>query len=740
MEIDQFRQIAIQSSRQYFAYLDKNGKGVSEVNIIEIRISGDLVKLRLDRKLYDTDNYSYKIRGFDYTVEQIPQLMYDVDNNILTITPKPNYVGLFIDLDIKEIKIISDLKFLVKRVEDWYTEYGSTIKLPQIKNRIDKNVSFNNMQTLSEEQKKAVTNVITSPLSYIWGAPGTGKTRYVLSNCIVCYVRSGKKAAVFAPTNNAIEQVLYGVLEILKQNNIETNKILRLGTPSQKFAQDYPEVCENVGLQKKIEEVESLIKFYEAAKRTKQAKENYKMLIDEVMPLLDNIEKNLIKRKKIIDSLEHVVSEISSKKILIYEKQKEISCCIKELNTIEHSLSSKFIKVFQKRKAALLEKERKKLILDLKKDNNEIDQYRRNMNRLNSEQYRLNHILSYNVIGKLIKKVREKSCFSNTLTQIVSNLNESNYYDTLSNIYDKKYEMEEYCSKNEVMYADLMDFANEEIDKKLDDIKAERDSLYKGSTQKRMSEALVVAGTVDTFLFRFEFNNKLRQRLTLKVDHIFLDEAGYCNLIKGTALLAANCPVSFFGDHFQLPPVCEMNINVIGEDSNHIIFLWAQSVLHIEELFTKNLDELLRIFLDAHLPDFHSINKSELTATYRFGNKLSYILDKYVYKNGFRSASVDNKFQIEVVNAPATVGKKKRENPAEAEAIKKYIECIKNDDFVILSPYKDQVSLIEKYLPNIQRQQRIMTIHRSQGREWDIVILSVSDTGNMYYTNTVNSA
>jgi superfamily I DNA and/or RNA helicase len=49
-------------------------------------------------------------------------------------------------------------------------------------------------------------------------------------------------------------------------------------------------------------------------------------------------------------------------------------------------------------------------------------------------------------------------------------------------------------------------------------------------------------------------------------------------------------------------------------------------------------------------------------------------------------------------------------------------------DFVILTPYKKQIRLLNNYLPQERNDLKILTVHGSQGREWETVILSVVDT------------
>ena len=47
------------------------------------------------------------------------------------------------------------------------------------------------------------------------------------------------------------------------ESGIDRKKIIRLGTPSRKFAEVFPEVCEEKGVQKKLDEVDKQISILE---------------------------------------------------------------------------------------------------------------------------------------------------------------------------------------------------------------------------------------------------------------------------------------------------------------------------------------------------------------------------------------------------------------------------------------------------------------------------------------------
>jgi len=84
-------------------------------------------------------------------------------------------------------------------------------------------------------------------------------------------------------------------------------------------------------------------------------------------------------------------------------------------------------------------------------------------------------------------------------------------------------------------------------------------------------------------------------------------------------------------------------------------------------------------------------------------------------------------------------GLKSRVSMNEVSEISKIVANLKrsgNDDFVILTPYKKQIRLLNNHLPQERNDLKILTVHGSQGREWDTVILSVVDTSDKWFVDT----
>lgn len=100
---------------------------------------------------------------------------------------------------------------------------------------------------------------------------------------------------------------------------------------------------------------------------------------------------------------------------------------------------------------------------------------------------------------------------------------------------------------------------------------------------------------------------------------------------------------------------------------------------------------------------------------------------------------------IEVIRCPpvSTPIRQNRENSGECAAIVERVESWLNwmtenkGTLAVLSPYRPQVKLLREAMWNRFRMHPdfdlldVLTVHKAQGREWDTVFFSVSDTGGL---------
>ena len=188
----------------------------------------------------------------------------------------------------------------------------------------------------------------------------------------------------------------------------------------------------------------------------------------------------------------------------------------------------------------------------------------------------------------------------------------------------------------------------------------------------------------------------------------------------------------------QLPPVCEIDREVLvrhigGAPDRKYSFLWDLPAMYVDRFFDQDPEALCDMYADEIEPTFTRTRECRISTTYRFGKNLADILGEKVYGFEMGSASKDPMEVIIVDVEPKQYdqfrrdGRPYRFNKAEAERVKALIAeyCLGEDDsYVVLTPYKDQI----RYMTSIGvSKDRVLTIHKSQGREWDTVIISVGD-------------
>ena len=261
-----------------------------------------------------------------------------------------------------------------------------------------------------------------------------------------------------------------------------------------------------------------------------------------------------------------------------------------------------------------------------------------------------------------------------------------------------------------------------------------------------LSDKLVLGMTLDGFV-------GLTMDESLHFDHVIVDEAGYAPLAKVIPLCSLHCPISLLGDHCQLPPVYE------GKNHVQSKCYWGTSAIYLEDAFDPEIGTLPEALLERsqHPPRFENLRQSKLTRSYRFDQKLADLLDRHFYKIGLCSHALAPT-SIEVIDCPpvAAPQRRPRQNPGECAAIVERVgkwldwRAADKGTLVVLSPYRHQVKLLRDALWNRFRGHPdfdsldVLTVHKAQGREWDTVFFSASDTGGLqgnspFFSDTANA-
>ena len=741
MDILQFRSLAISGAESYYRFLEKNGRGRVTVRVqhIEAKNSGFLLSLsaRFSVNGEALDSLIFSVQGREYTASQINPVSYDRQKATLFIRPSnQRLANLFSSASADDVLIHSDLKFLVRRVHDWYDRFGTAVHLPRFTPSVPLPSEFFGSQP-TPEQRAAINGALTQPFSYVWGAPGTGKTRCVLANCIIAYLLAGKKVTLVAPTNNAVEQMLFGLMPVLEDAGFSPDRVLRLGIPSVKFSAQYPTACESSGLGSRMASIERQIKIYrdclvlrEEAEKLASVRKCFPVLIGRAARLRETH----MQYSRILQEQQDELVSQRAQKALSAKKMGQLLAEIESLQRSMHTLRSTVAKLFSLSSYKENECKLDALYQSLEKE--------KALSRSASDKadeagalirrYENSRLACISDARSLRDEMRAAVSFAPPLLQVVSSvdmLSASSDYSAFFSAFDS---CVRFNAQRQEQYGAYSTVSDSELYSSIDALEQEYADLEAADLDKYEGKS-VVAATIDRYISTFSPDTDC----SYSPDHIFMDEAGYCCLIKSAILLASGVPVTLLGDHMQLPPICEMNDSSFSGDASSV-FLWAQSSIYLEDIFVKSSDQMLSDYFNGVAPTFSNMPKYDLTMTHRFGSAIASVLADTVYSSDFCSANPDGT-SILVLDAPR-IQCEKRQSVSEADAIGRYLSAVSSQDFAILTPYRSQVSLLSRRFPDLAKNGQILTVHASQGREWDTLIFSPVDNspGSLWFSDSLS--
>ncbi len=291
MDAETIRSIAIRSCDDMLEQISHMQRGVDprDRNLIAMVVNDvkridrkdTYITLELARGIRDLDNLALYIEKttekFYYSDGGASESYvifdkYDENSKTILAYPSESLMNIINSHEAGDIKIVVDMKWLIALTKKCFERFGSRIGYPHWEPhfKAGEDYDFPAEGSPTEEQRHAVDVVLNNSLSYVWGAPGTGKTQYVLATAILAYIKSGKRVAILAPTNNSVEQVLRGVMKVIEKDDpnheyIDPSKdILRMGAATKEFIKDYGKLCEDSAIELKIKKLQVSNKIMES--------------------------------------------------------------------------------------------------------------------------------------------------------------------------------------------------------------------------------------------------------------------------------------------------------------------------------------------------------------------------------------------------------------------------------------------------------------------------------------------
>ncbi len=210
-----------------------------------------------------------------------------------------------------------------------------------------------------------------------------------------------------------------------------------------------------------------------------------------------------------------------------------------------------------------------------------------------------------------------------------------------------------------------------------------------------------------TYSSRNTFNNDF------KFDYIIMDESSQIDVITGTLALSSAKYAVVIGDEKQLPNVIS---DKVKEETNKIF-----KEYNLDNGYCYSINS----FLSSIKRIIPSVPRIILKEHYRCHPKIINFCNKEFYNNELIIMTEDKNENDVIKIIKTNKGNHSRENTSQRQLdiIKSLLPEINSNDIGIITPYNNQVNLIKQNTENIE----ISTVHKFQGREKDVIIISTVD-------------
>lgn len=561
---------------------------------------------------------------------------------------------------------------------------------------------------LNEYQEKAIRTVLGSEITYLWGPPGTGKSKTIAA-LLEELVDRGKSVLLIAHTNAATDSVLKKVIEVMEHHSAYTDgKIIRIGSPK-----SIDEDIQNTMVMPEIVVEEKSKPFREEIRRLNIEQ------IENSQKLEQFKELNVA-----LDNIEYSKAKIAQIEIAVRAKSGEIE----DITSRLLSMSSVLEKI-------------NKMIAD------------------HQDKGTFGRMFSGTSIDKLTTQKGQ------ALTAISNNKNSLDALRTAKISLENEFSVHE---ENITKLANFIDRTHLSYSKKLSEKYTQRqkyisEQIHALEKQIAMLEEMLIqdAQVIVTTLTKSYMHGGILER---KFDCVILDEASMAPL-PAIASVSESSSEKFVlvGDFLQLPPIAQHDVDPTNKTEEEA----DREQALIDNWLKRDIFTAVGIEQDVRAGKELSRNwMVQLKRQYRMHPDISDVINKLVYgKNGSDRYTLEDgedtyKNGASTLDAlplsGAHIGIYDTSSmgtvPIKAEsgstynlthaliAVKLAKEALENGtkDVGIISSYRAQVNLLNKIILDEvpDNDGRIMadTVHRFQGGDRDLIIFDVTtpNTNTMY--------
>ncbi len=226
------------------------------------------------------------------------------------------------DISALYLKIIDRLKYLEEKPKEFSLEltdglfYGGNFKPTQ-----QESLDFDFLTPPNPAQLSAIQNALSFPVSFIWGPPGTGKTK-TLSMIMYALASQGKRVLVVSHANRAVDNALAAFLKIGLEQGMSNADLQQITT---RYTMTLLNAVEGIRLRE--------FSFFEQSTAMKQSDKSERAQL-----------KTMMDRKKSLEEARYIFNE---KRDLILEAEK-IETKIRKAKTTKQALLDEQQKIVDK--------------------------------------------------------------------------------------------------------------------------------------------------------------------------------------------------------------------------------------------------------------------------------------------------------------------------------------------------------------------------------------------------------
>lgn len=234
------------------------------------------------------------------------------------------------------------------------------------------------------------------------------------------------------------------------------------------------------------------------------------------------------------------------------------------------------------------------------------------------------------------------------------------------------------------------------------------EDLYRKSREV-LSEYPIVLST--TFSARTSLNANV-----VEYDYVIMDEASQVDISTGALALSCAKHAVIVGDLKQLP-------NVVDSDTHK-----KANLIRDKYSLDEAYDFANKSFLQAIVEAIPNVPQTLLREHYRCHPRIISFCNQKFYNNELVIMTEDDELNKSLMAIKTAEGNHRRGNynQRQIDIIKEEILPkldVPDEEIGIIAPYNEQVNEIKKQIPNID----VATVHKFQGREKDVIILSTVD-------------